>query len=332
VVAHDLHPDYLSTGYALACEDVELIAVQHHHAHLAAVLAEPGEDGRVVGAIYDGAGFGGDGTVWGGELLAGGIAHARRVGHLEPVRLPGGDAAAREPWRMACSWLVAAGGGGGRAGGRIARQVGRQRWEQVAAMARRGTSSPETTSMGRLFDAVAALCGLRLSVREEGRAAADLEAVARLDGRDSYPLPVLAGEIVRLDARETVRAIVADLDAGVSPALVSARFHNAVADATVDALTLLARRERLEVAVLGGGVFQNRLLLKRCTTGLRASGLRVLIPRELPPNDAAISYGQAAVAAVRIASRTTASASAGTAAPTGADSALPVSKWAPSTP
>ncbi len=332
VVVHDLHPDYLSTSYALACEDVELIAVQHHHAHLAAVLAEHGEDGRAVGAIYDGAGYGGDGTVWGGELLAGGIAEARRVGHLQPVRLPGGDVAAREPWRMACSWLVAAGSGGAGAAGRIARQVGRQRWEQVAAMARCGTNSPETTSVGRLFDAVAALCGLRLSVREEGRAAVDLEAAARLDERCSYPLPAVAGETVCLDARETVRAIVADLDAGASPALVSARFHNALADATVDALALLARRERVEVAVLGGGVFQNRLLLERCTKGLHASGLRVLISRELPPNDAAISYGQAAVAAARIASRTTASASAGTTAPTGADSALPLSKSAPSTP
>ncbi|MGO9490240.1 MAG: carbamoyltransferase HypF [Solirubrobacteraceae bacterium] len=332
VVVHDLHPDYLSTGYALACEDVELIAVQHHHAHLAAVLAEHGESGCAVGAIYDGAGFGGDGTVWGGELLAGGIAEARRVGHLQPVRLPGGDVAAREPWRMACSWVVAAGDGGARPAVRLARQVGRRRWEQVAAMARGGTSSPVTTSVGRLFDAVAALCGLRLSGREEGRAAADLEAVARLDERRSYPLPALAGEMVRLDARETVRAIVADLDAGASPALVSARFHNALAEATVDALTLLARRERVEVAVLGGGVFQNRLLLERCTAGLHASGLRVLVPRELPPNDAAISYGQAAVAAARIASRATASASAGTAAPTGPDSALPLSKLAPSTP
>jgi len=321
VVVHDLHPDYLSTDYALACEDVELIAVQHHHAHLAAVLAEHGADGCAVGAIYDGAGFGGDGTVWGGELLAGGIADARRVGHLQPVRLPGGDVAVREPWRMACSWLLAAGDDGSQAAGRIARQVGQQRYEQVAAMARGGTSSPETTSVGRLFDAVAALCGFRLNVREEGRAAADLEAAARLDERGSYPLPVLAAEVVRLDARETVRAIVADLDAGASPARVSARFHNALADATVDALTLLARREHVEVAVLGGGVFQNRLLLERCTAGLHANGLSVLSSRELPPNDAAISYGQAAVAAAWIASRATASASVGTAAPTGLDSA-----------
>ncbi len=332
IVVHDLHPDYLSTGYALACEDVELIGVQHHHAHFAAVLAEHGEQGAAVGAIYDGAGLGEDGAVWGGELLVGGIAHARRVGHLQPVRLPGGDAAAREPWRMACSWLEASGAGGAQPAGRIAGQVGRQRWEQVAAMAREGISSPMTTSVGRLFDAVAALCGLRLSVREEGRAAADLEAAARLEERGSYPLPVLATEMVCLDARETLRAIVTDLDAGVSPALVSARFHNALADATVEALTLLARREHVEMAVLGGGVFQNRLLLGRCAAGLRESGLRVLVPHELPPSDAAISYGQAAVAAARIASRMTAAASSGTAASTGPDSALPLSNRAPSTP
>jgi hydrogenase maturation protein HypF len=300
VVVHDLHPDYLSSRYALEREGVQLMGVQHHHAHFAAVLAEHGELGRAVAAVYDGAGLGTDGAVWGGELLAGDVGRVERVGHLQPVRLPGGDAATRQPWRMACSWLVAAHEGEAPLAAGIAGRVEQDRWDQVADMARRGVGSPLTTSVGRLFDAVAALCGIRMSVHEEGRAAAELEAAAQVGEHGSYPLPLVDADVVRLDARETVRAVVGDLDAGASPALVSARFHNGLADATVHALALLAQREGVHTAVLCGGVFQNRLLLERCVAGLHEHGLRALIPRELPPNDGAISYGQAAVAATRL--------------------------------
>ncbi len=316
VVAHDLHPDYLSTAYAQARDDVELMAVQHHHAHLAAVLAEHGESGPAIGAIYDGAGLGTDGTIWGGELLLGDLESARRVGHLHSVRLPGGDAAVREPWRMACAWLLAAGvnredGAAAprqRVAGRIDWDlVASRRWEQVSELARTGMASPITTSVGRLCDAVAALCGIRMSVREEGRAAMELEAVAApavdaaaRGAQDAYPLPVVDADVLELDARETVRAIVDDLSAGTSAALVSARFHNGLADATVQALALLAQRYGMHTVVLSGGVFQNRLLLERCMTGLAEAGLRVLIPQRLPPNDGAVSYGQAAVAAARL--------------------------------
>jgi len=308
VVAHDLHPDYLSTGHALQREDVELVSVQHHHAHLAAVLAEHGERGEAIGAIYDGSGLGADGTIWGGELLAGGLESARRVGHLHPVRLPGGDAAVREPWRMACAWLLAAGGESGAplpsmtAGMSASGLIDPERWEQVAELARTGTASPITTSVGRLFDAVAALCALRMTAPEEGRAAADLEAAATSapGERGAYPLPVLDADVLALDPRETVRTIVCDLAAGVSASAVSARFHNALADATVRALALLAEREGVRTVILAGGVFQNRLLLERCLAGLAATGLRVLTPRRLPPNDGAISYGQAAVAAATL--------------------------------
>ena len=315
VVAHDLHPDYLSTAYAQARDDVELVAVQHHHAHMAAVLAEHGESGPAISAIYDGAGLGTDGTIWGGELLLGDLESARRVGHLHPVRLPGGDAAVREPWRMACAWLLAAevnredsAGPRQRVAGRIDWElVDSGRWEQVSELVRTGTASPITTSVGRLCDAVAALCGIRMAAREEGRAAMELEAAAApgVDGaargtQDAYPLPVVNADVLELDARETVRVIVDDLAAGASAALVSARFHNSLADATVEALALLAQRYDMHTAVLSGGVFQNRLLLERCITGLARSGLRVLIPQRLPPNDGAISYGQAAVAAARL--------------------------------
>ncbi|HYM46312.1 MAG TPA: carbamoyltransferase HypF [Solirubrobacteraceae bacterium] len=350
IVAHDLHPDYLSSAYALQRDDAEPLAVQHHHAHFAACLAEHGLTGPAVGAIYDGSGLGADGTIWGGELLAGDLARVTRVGSLHPVALPGGDAAVREPWRMACAWMLAASDDEASAStlgaglpappppATIAGRIDERRWRQVAELARTGTAAPTTTSAGRLFDAVAALCGIRLAVHDEGRAAIELEAAAALDEPGAYPLPVLAGEPLRMDARETIRAILADLGGGVPAAIVSARFHNGLADATAGALTLLADRLGLESAVLSGGVFQNRLLLERTATALRRAGLRVLIPRRLPPNDGAIAYGQAAVAAALLsdpsarASPSTASASGATAAATARERPAPASKPAPSRP
>ena len=300
VVAHDNHPDYLSSGYARGREGTELVAVQHHHAHFAAVLAEHGHRGPALGAIYDGAGLGADGTVWGGELLAGDLARVRRAGHLRPVRLPGGDAAAREPWRMACSWLAAAGAGSPGPPPALAGHVTVERWAQVSELLRTGLASPLTSSVGRLFDAVAALCGIRPESREEGLAAMELEAAADPAERGGYPLPVHAAELLQLDPRDTVLAVARELAGGTSPGLVSARFHNALADATGRALAILAEREGLGTVVLSGGVFQNRLLLERCLEALESSGLDVLLPSALPPNDGGLSYGQAAVAAARL--------------------------------
>jgi hydrogenase maturation protein HypF len=298
VAVHDLHPDYLSTAYASEREDVELLAVQHHHAHLAAVLAEHGETRRAVGAIYDGAGYGSDGSVWGGELLVGDLAGFERVAHLRAVRLPGGDRAAREPWRMACAWALES---TGRAPELIPQRLdgllAPEQWARVAEIARTGLGAPLTSSVGRLCDAVAALCGLRASVTYEGQAAIELEAIADRSERSAYELPYADGE---LDARPTVAAVIADLDAGASPATVSARFHKALAGATVSACASIARDAGLELVVLAGGVFQNRLLLERVAAGVQAHGLRTLIPERLPPNDGAISFGQAAVAAATL--------------------------------
>ncbi len=300
LVAHDLHPDYLSTREALEREGVEAIAVQHHHAHLAACLAEHGELDAAVGAIYDGTGYGPDGTVWGGELLVGGPEGFERAAHLWPVRMPGGERAIAEPWRMACAWLEAAGAPvmppalSSLVEGRI--------WERVAQLARTGVASPLTSSMGRLFDAVAALCGVRTSVTYEGQAAAELEALCDRAERGTYPLPLApaeAGAPLLLDARATVAALVEDLAAGAAPAQAGARFHNALADATTSACARVAAEHALDTVVLSGGVFQNRLLLECTTERLAGAGLRVLVPERLPPNDGGISYGQAAVAAAR---------------------------------
>ena len=298
VAVHDLHPEYLSTKEALGRDGVETLGVQHHHAHLAACLGEHGHHGPALGVIYDGTGYGTDGTVWGGEMLAGGAADFERAGHLWPVRMPGGERAIREPWRMACAWLSELGRAGSEPPAVLTPHVSADRWRQVAALCASGVASPTTTSAGRLFDGVAALCGVRAEVNYEGQAAVELEALAYTQGGrcDPYPLALRDGV---LDARETVAAVLADLEAGATPAAVAARFHGAVAHGTAAASAELADGRGLDVVALSGGVFQNRLLLESTTEALRGTGLRVLRPERLPPNDGGIAYGQAVVAAAQ---------------------------------
>jgi hydrogenase maturation protein HypF len=296
VVVHDLHPEYLSTKYAHELADVRLLGVQHHHAHLAACLAEHGfEPGRrAVGAIFDGTGYGSDGSVWGGELLLGDLAAFERVGHLRPVRMPGGEAAIRQPWRMACAWLQAA-------LDRVPEPlagVDVRAWEQVAALARTGVAAPLTTSAGRLFDAVAAICGVRAEVTYEGQAAIELEAACDPAETRAYPLPARDGVI---DPGPAIRALALEVGAGEPVAAVAARFHNALAAATASACADAAERFGVDSVVLSGGVFQNRRLLESTARRLARAGLRVLTPQLLPPNDGGIAYGQAAVAAARLA-------------------------------
>jgi hydrogenase maturation protein HypF len=303
VVAHDLHPEYLSTKHAAEMEDVRLIGVQHHHAHLAACLAEHGESAPAVGAIFDGTGFGGDGTVWGGELLFGGLSGFERVGFLFPVRMPGGDAAARQPWRMACSWLTAAFDEQPELPAALRPVVPDLSWRQVAELARTGMASPVTTSAGRLFDAVAALCGVRAEATYEGQAAIELEAAIDPSERGAYELPLRdegSGPLI-MDARVTVRAVVADLDAGEPVPRIAARFHNALAAATAAACAVAAERSGTSTVVLSGGVFQNRHLLEGTVDLLGSRGLRVLTPERLPVGDGGIAYGQLAVAAAQLA-------------------------------
>jgi hydrogenase maturation protein HypF len=285
VVAHDLHPQYLSTSYALERDGVELVGVQHHHAHLAACLAEHGVTAPAVGAIYDGTGHGTDGTAWGGEILLGDLRSFERIGHLPAVRLPGGDRAVREPWRMACAWLVAVRGEIPAIPVALRDHVAPDRWDAVARMVLGGFAAPETTSMGRLFDAVAALCGVRPVVTYEGQAAIELEALADAGETGAYPT----------DAHELVAAVAADASSGVPVPVVSARFHRAVVEWTA-AECAAADTEHV---VLSGGVFQNRLLLSWTAERLEALGHSVLVPERLPANDGGIAYGQAAIAAAR---------------------------------
>jgi hydrogenase maturation protein HypF len=285
------------------------VGVQHHHAHLAATLAEHGESGPAVAAIYDGTGLGGDGTIWGGEILVGGLAGFERAGHLATVPMPGGEGAIREPWRMACAWLTqlreplpAA-----------FEEIPQQRWNMVARMVIGGVGTMPTSSAGRLFDAVAAMCGVRLEVSYEGQAAIELEALADPGAAEPYPFATFASSskvdedqlrpdpVVVMDPRPAIVAVLADLAAGVAVSTISARFHAGLAQATVRGCVLAAEREGVDLAVLSGGVFQNRLLLESTAAALQRAGMRVLVPERLPCNDGQIAFGQVAVAAARLA-------------------------------
>jgi hydrogenase maturation protein HypF len=304
VVAHDLHPEYLSTQYALEREGVELVGVQHHHAHLAACLAEHAELRPAVGAIFDGTGYGTDGTAWGGEFLFGDVRSCARVGTLVGVPLPGGAAAIRQPWRMACAWLHTARGEAPSLPRSLAGMVDARAWAQVGRLVETQTASPLTTSMGRLFDAVAALSGIRAEVTFEGQAAIELEAACDAAETGAYPMPVSdIGAMAVIDPRPAIEAVAADADAGVPAGAISARFHAAVARATVAVCSRLAAGHGTDRVVLSGGVFQNRRLLESVSAGLERAGLRVLVPERLPVNDGGIAYGQAAVAAAALAAR-----------------------------
>ncbi len=301
VVAHDLHPEYLSTKYALDLDDVELVGVQHHHAHIASCLADNGADGPVIGVAFDGTGYGTDGTIWGGEFLIATMADFQRAGHLTPVPMPGGAAAIRQPWRMAASYVTAVGLDA------TSLDVARRnadRWDAVVSMARRQVNAPLTSSTGRLFDAVAAVLGVRDKITYEGQAAIELEQIA--DPGEIRPYhaaietaPVEAGEPFLAHGADLIAAAVDDLALGVPAERIAARFHNGVAALIEDGCVLLREEYGLSTVALSGGVFQNLLLLDRTVNRLESAGFRVLLHSRVPCNDGGISLGQAVVAATR---------------------------------
>ena len=295
IVAHDLHPEYLSTKYALEQDGCVLAGVQHHHAHIASCLADNGEAGPVIGVAFDGTGYGTDGTIWGGEFLLADLADAERAGHLAGVPMPGGAAAIRQPWRMAAAYLDAAFPGGLPAGLDVAsRHPGT--WADVLALARRGVNAPETSSAGRLFDAVAALLGVRDSINYEGQAAAELEQLAAAANHDPYPAAVTHSRPLTVAGCDLVRAAAVDLLAGVPRQIIGARFHQGVAAMIGEVCGLLRERSGLGMVALSGGVFQNLLLVGTVVDLLEGMGFRVLTHSRVPPNDGGISLGQAVVA------------------------------------
>ena len=290
--AHDLHPGYHGTGIA-ARTGLPAIAVQHHHAHVASCLVENGFAGPVIGVAWDGTGYGPDGTVWGGEILAVDLSGFTRLGRLRPVALAGGDAAVREGWRMAVAHLMDAGIDPARVAARGSRQVAR--------MIETGAGTVSTSSMGRLFDAVASLSGVRHASSYEGQAAQELEALAGT-GDGAYPMPLTdEGALLEMDARPLVRAVAADVDAGVAPAIISSRFHAGLAAALGAACRAARARTGLRTVALTGGCFANRRLTELALAGLQADGFEVLLHARVPPGDGGLALGQAAIAAWRLA-------------------------------
>jgi hydrogenase maturation protein HypF len=305
IIAHDLHPDYAATKYALsqASSAQSLVPIQHHEAHIASCLVDNGwgeSDGPVIGVAWDGTGYGLDGHIWGGEFFVGDYHGFRRAGHLEYLPMPGGESAIRNPWRLAAGYLYAMTGEIPALEG-----IDGQELRILRQQVDRGLNTPLTSAAGRLFDAVAALAGVRQRVTYEAQAAIELEMLATqwasdpLAGRDvpSYPYGVEEGEdgsVIRLHG--LLKAIRSSVEAGASPGQIGYRFHLTLAEMIVDVCQRIAAGQGPRTVALSGGCFQNRLLLALSVPRLEGAGFRVLLHQQVPCNDGGISLGQAALA------------------------------------
>ncbi len=299
-VACDMHPDYVSTIYASRYRGVvPIIAVQHHHAHFASVLAEHGvEDDNVLGLIFDGTGYGEDGCVWGGEALLGNIKESKRVGHALYFPLPGGEAAIKEPWRTALAVTDMAAG----------RDAALSLFPEYAQESKlllqagdRKLNSPLTSSMGRLFDAVAALTGVRTQTTFEGQAAIDLQQIMDGTAEGSYHFELTDEKgVILFDWRPLIREILSDIAAGIPAGEISLRFHCAVTELITSVAECVRKRTGCRKAALSGGVFQNDYLLGCALPALEEMGFTVYTNEKIPANDGGISFGQAASASYKM--------------------------------
>ncbi|MEJ2519217.1 MAG: carbamoyltransferase HypF [Desulfuromonadales bacterium] len=298
-VAHDLHPDYLSTRYAEEECSLPLIAVQHHHAHLASCLAEHGQQDPAIGVIFDGVGYGDDQQIWGGEFLVGDLAGYQRFGHFRYQPMPGGDLATRHPWRMALSYLLTTYGVLPE-GLTIFDGLDSNDLRLLIQAMNRRINAPLSSSCGRLFDAVAALIGLRQVVSFEGQAAMELEMVADPEVSAGYPFQLSSpqGQII-FDPSRMIREIVEDQLSGMAPSRIAGRFHRTLAEMITAVCDDIRQRTGLQDVVLSGGVFQNGLLTEMTVPRLTRAGFRVLTHTLVPPNDGGVALGQAAVALCR---------------------------------
>jgi hydrogenase maturation protein HypF len=316
VIAYDLHPDYLATRYALqraASQKVLSVRVQHHHAHIASCMVEHGLAGgeQVIGLSFDGTGFGLDGAIWGGEIFVADYKHAQRNFHLAYVALPGSDKAIREPWRMALSWLDHAGieWNAQLPPVQFVHQAMPDSDRHLDILRRQihsGLNAPKTSSMGRLFDAVAALVGVRQVVNYEAQAAIEFEALIDVHEEGAYPIYIPSlieqsqdGEQnpLAIDPTPMLLAIVTDIQKQVPISAIAARFHNSLALMALEVCLLLREKFNISTIALSGGVWQNLTLLKKTIDHLEANQFQVLIHRQVPTNDGGISVGQAIIAA-----------------------------------
>lgn len=301
VVVHDLHPNYFSTRFAQSVPVETKIGVQHHHAHIASCLGEQAVAGPVIGFAFDGTGYGDDGTIWGGEILIAGRKDYRRVGHLEQVAMPGGEAAIRNPWRMALGHLWNA------LRERmdveeVQKILGREKveLELVLSMIRSGFNCPLTSSCGRLFDAVASLCGVCNHVGYEGQAAVELEMVADTGVKEAYGVEIQRGQRIIVKTGGLIEMVLDDLRRNLPVQVISMKFHNWLAEAVCLAALELRESTGIEIVALSGGCFQNEILLTSAVERLRNSGFKVLYNTMVPPNDGGIAFGQVIVAAERL--------------------------------
>ena len=302
VIACDLHPDYLSTRWAEEQEAIPKVRVQHHHAHIVSGMAEHRLEGAVIGVACDGTGYGPDGTVWGGEVLVADAGGFERAAHLACVPMPGSAAAIREPWRMAVSYLQDAFGAGlWGLNLPVLREAGPDKVQLMLEMAVKRLNSPLTSSLGRLFDGVAAIAGLRSRVTYEGQAAMELEMAAAEETGSVYDYAWEEGAPCRILPAPIIRGVAADVGKGLGVPAISAKFHNTLVRMFSDLCESIRRQRGLDRVVLSGGVFQNARLLTGLIPALASRGFEVYSHRLVPANDGGIALGQALIAAASIA-------------------------------
>jgi hydrogenase maturation protein HypF len=300
-IAYDLHPEYLSTKYALEraeAQGLPLIPVQHHHAHITSCLADNGAQEPVLGVALDGTGFGSDGHLWGGEFLIASYEGFQRMGHLEYLPLPGGAAAIERPYRTAIGYILTLLGEEALSPDLPGlKGVDALEIELIQRQIERKINTPLTSSCGRLFDAISALLGIRGKIDYEGQAAVELEMISREGEERAYPFTIVVEKGVRvIRLRELLAAVLADLRRGVSPAVISGKFHHTVTLMAVEMCRQIAEESGIRKVALSGGVFQNRLLLRKMVAALEQAGFNLLLHRQVPCNDGGISLGQAVIA------------------------------------
>jgi hydrogenase maturation protein HypF len=298
-VAHDLHPGYLSTRFALQESGLPAIGVQHHHAHIASCMADNGIEAKVIGVALDGTGYGTDGKIWGGEFLVCDFLDFKRCGHLRYIPLAGGDSGVRQPWRSALAYLRDTFGEGALSLPlALFRDVPAKHVRVVDAMITRNIQTVATSSCGRLFDAVSSLAGIRHETTYEGQAAIELEAVAS-SGSGVYPFVIEDGDPFQIDLRPLIEGVVRDITGGVAIGEISARFHFTMAHVIADACDRMRGSHGLTRVCLSGGTFQNLRLLGHTAPLLRERGFEVFTHRQVPTNDGGLALGQALIAASR---------------------------------
>ncbi|MGB9597042.1 MAG: carbamoyltransferase HypF, partial [Candidatus Poribacteria bacterium] len=299
ILAYDLHPDYLSTKYALSQEDKKLVGVQHHHAHIASCMAENGLSEKVIGIAMDGTGYGIDGNIWGCEFLLADYSGFQRYAHLKYLPMPSGDMAVKEPYRMALSYLYDAFDGElNNIDIPFIDRIGYKKIDLIKKLIERSINTPLTSSCGRLFDAVSSLIGIRDVITYEAQSAIELEMIAEHNISDRYGYEIIdQEELLIIDIKEMFYEIISDLKNGLSKGVISAKFHNTLIDFIATICEEIRKTDKdINKVVLSGGVFQNKYLLDNTIKLLENKEFTTYFHKRIPTNDGGISLGQSVIA------------------------------------